>query len=123
MRFPHASANVGGSFAKALQPLGVVRSDEASNGGSDVQSIVSRGAATVDLDQSLLGYFDIHHTPEDTFDQIDPAQLRQAVAAWATMLSIVPEPNGDQSPDMNMNALFRSCSAGEVGYLKAITRK
>ena len=34
----------------------------------------------------------------------------------------VPEPNGDQSPDMNMNALFRSAGAGELGYLKAITR-
>ncbi|WP_226896330.1 nuclear transport factor 2 family protein [Polymorphobacter sp. PAMC 29334] len=32
----------------------------------------------------------------------------------------VPEPNGDQSPDMNMNSLFRSSDAGEVGFLKAI---
>ena len=32
----------------------------------------------------------------------------------------VPEPNGDQNPDMNMNALFRSADAGELSYLKAI---
>lgn len=35
----------------------------------------------------------------------------------------VPEPNGDQSPDMNMNALFKSADAGELGYLTAVRRK
>ena len=32
----------------------------------------------------------------------------------------VPEPNGDQSPDMNVNSLYRACSEGEMGYLRAI---
>ena len=32
----------------------------------------------------------------------------------------VPEPNGDQTPDMNMNALYKSCDAGEMSYLKAL---
>lgn len=32
----------------------------------------------------------------------------------------VPEPNGDQNPDMNMNALFKASEAGEIGYLKSI---
>lgn len=35
----------------------------------------------------------------------------------------VPEPNGDQNPDMNMNSLFRSAGAGELGYLQAIKGK
>ncbi|RYD24547.1 MAG: peptidase M28 family protein, partial [Lysobacteraceae bacterium] len=43
----------------------------------------------IDLNQSGLRYFDYHHTPEDTLDLIDPAQLRQNVAAWATMLAVV----------------------------------
>lgn len=35
----------------------------------------------------------------------------------------VPEPNGDQNPDMNMNSLFKACDAGELGYLKAFKGK
>ena len=30
----------------------------------------------------------------------------------------VPEPNGDQEPDMNMNSLFRSAQAGELECLQ-----
>ena len=33
-------------------------------------------------------YFDLHHTADDTFDKIDPAQLRQNVAAWTAMLAV-----------------------------------
>ena len=32
----------------------------------------------------------------------------------------IPEPNGDQTPDLNMNSLFRSAEAGELGFLKAL---
>ena len=34
-------------------------------------------------------YFDYHHTPDDTLDKVDPAQLRQNVAAWTAMLAVV----------------------------------
>ena len=42
----------------------------------------------IDLQQDGTRYFDIHHTPDDTLDKIDPAQLRQNVAAWAVTLNI-----------------------------------
>jgi hypothetical protein len=29
-------------------------------------------------------YFDVHHTANDTMEQVDPQALRQAVAAFAT---------------------------------------
>lgn len=35
----------------------------------------------------------------------------------------VPEPTGNQTPDMNLNALFKSADKGELGYLKALTGK
>ena len=38
------------------------------------------------LNQDGTRYFDLHHTPDDTLDKIDPAQLRQNVAAWTAML-------------------------------------
>ena len=34
-------------------------------------------------------YFDLHHTPDDTLDKIDPAQLAQNVDAWAAVLKLV----------------------------------
>jgi 3-phenylpropionate/cinnamic acid dioxygenase small subunit len=33
---------------------------------------------------------------------------------------LVPEPDGDHNPDMNLNVLNRFAEAGEIGFLKAI---
>jgi hypothetical protein len=35
------------------------------------------------LHQDGTHYFDLHHTPDDTLDKVDPAQLEQNVAAYA----------------------------------------
>ena len=40
----------------------------------------------IDLDQDGTHYFDIHHTPDDTLDKVNPADLAQNVAAWALVL-------------------------------------
>jgi hypothetical protein len=45
-----------------------------------------RSSAAVDLNQDGTRYFDYHHTADDTLDKVDPAQLRQNVAAWTAML-------------------------------------
>ncbi|MBW8910943.1 MAG: peptidase M28 family protein, partial [Sphingomonas sp.] len=50
------------------------------------------------LSQDGTRYFDIHHTPDDTLDKIDPLQLRQNVAAWTAMLSIVANDPVDYGP-------------------------
>ena len=47
----------------------------------------SAGIAAIDLNQDGTRYFDYHHTPDDTLDKVDPAQLRQNVAAWTAMLA------------------------------------
>ena len=36
-----------------------------------------------------LRYFDLHHTPDDTLDKIDPVQLRQNVAVWTMVVGIL----------------------------------
>jgi carboxypeptidase Q len=81
----------------ALAPLGIVPGalDEAD--GSDIGPMIAAGAPAVGLSQDGTYYFDIHHTPDDTLDKIDPAQLRQNVAAWTAMLAVLsggiePEP-------------------------------
>ena len=47
------------------------------------------------LVQESAGYFDFHHTANDTFDKIQPADLNQAAAVLATAvywLADRPEP-------------------------------
>ena len=90
-RLPAEAKPVGDRLAAALAPLGVVRGPSPARGGEDVGPTLARGVAAVDLNQDGTRYFDYHHTPEDTLDRIDPAQLRQNVAAWATMLAVIAD--------------------------------
>ncbi|MEP6784524.1 MAG: M20/M25/M40 family metallo-hydrolase [Sphingomonadales bacterium] len=73
----------------ALAPLGIQGSNIAAAGGADVAPIIKGGASAVELNQDGTRYFDLHHTPEDTLDKVDKAQLQQNVAAWTAMLAIV----------------------------------
>jgi hypothetical protein len=97
--FTGAAAPVADRLAAALAPLGIVRGAGKPHGGTDVEPLMKLGVPAVDLNQSGLRYFDYHHTPEDTLERVDPEQLRQNVAAWATMLAIVanaPESIGNE---------------------------
>ncbi len=87
--------------AKALQaallPLGIVPGALDAADGSDIRPLIQAGVPAVGLAQDGTNYFDLHHTPDDTLDKVDPAALRQNVAAWTAMLAtlagpIKPEP-------------------------------
>jgi hypothetical protein len=84
-------------LAASLAPLGITRNDKGDADGTDVEPIINAGAPWISLNQDGTRYFDYHHTPDDTLDKIDPAQLRQNVAAWTTVLAVLsggiePEP-------------------------------
>jgi hypothetical protein len=53
------------------------------------------GVPIVSLQQDGLDYFDIHHTADDTFDKIDPAQLAQNLAVWAMFTYLAAESDID----------------------------
>lgn len=98
---PESARPVADRLAAALAPLGIGRGRGPANGGADVGAVIQSGVAAIDLSQSGLRYFDYHHTPDDTLDKVDPAQLRQNVAAWTTMLAITanaPEDIGPVAP-------------------------
>ena len=81
----------------ALAPLGIVPGLTDKAEGSDLGPLIEAGVPGVALSQDGTYYFDLHHTPDDTLDKIDPAQLRQNVAAWTAMLGVLageiqPEP-------------------------------
>ncbi len=97
---PGAGA-VADQLARALAPLGIARGTGVAGDGADVGPVMRAGAAAIDLSQSGTRYFDLHHTPDDTLDKVDPEQLRQNVAAWTAMLAIVadaPETIGPVTP-------------------------
>jgi Zn-dependent M28 family amino/carboxypeptidase len=73
----------------ALAPLGIVTGRQPAGAGADLGHWARTGVAAIDLRQDGTRYFDYHHTPDDTLDKVDPAQLRQNVAAWTAMLAEV----------------------------------
>ena len=75
----------------ALRPLGIVSGSTDLADGSDIGPMLEDGLAGVSLNQDGTRYFDYHHTPDDTLDKVDPAQLRQNVAAWTAMLAAVAD--------------------------------
>lgn len=86
---PAEAAPIADRLATALAPLGITRGTKFAGDGTDIRPTLALGVAGVDLSQSGLRYFDLHHTPDDTLDKIDPVQLQQNVAAWTAMLAVV----------------------------------
>ncbi len=78
---------LGDRIAALLAPLGIVRGRDRANAGADLGAWATAGVAAIDLNQDGTRYFDYHHTPDDTLDKVDPAQLRQNVAAWTAVLA------------------------------------
>ncbi len=68
-----------------------VQGDNEAGGGADIGALRQAGVPVVDLAQDGSDYFDLHHTPNDTLNMIDPAALRQNVAAWATFVYLAAD--------------------------------
>lgn len=82
-------------IAAALSPMGIVRGPGKADGGTDVEPVIEKQKlAVVDLNQDGTHYFDLHHTPDDTLDKVDPSDLAQNVTAWTEVLRIVANEPG-----------------------------
>ena len=77
------------ALGKVLAPIGIVTGPFDKADGSDIGPMLSDGLPGVTLAQDGTRYFDLHHTPDDTLDKIDPVQLRQNVAAWTAALAVL----------------------------------
>lgn len=56
-----------------------------TTGGPDIGPIKALGVPAMRLQQDGTDYFDLHHTPDDTFDKIDPDEMAKNTAAFAAM--------------------------------------
>ncbi|MDE8654140.1 M28 family peptidase [Novosphingobium album (ex Liu et al. 2023)] len=99
LRLAEANKPLGDRIKAALWPMGVVPHPGMADGGADVGPIIARqNLAVIDLGQDGTHYFDLHHTPDDTLDKVDPAALQQNVDAWAAVLGIVANEPGEIVP-------------------------
>ena len=99
-RLPESASALRGQIVSELAPLGVVPRKELAGGGADVGAIIAaQKLGVIDLQQDGTKYFDLHHTPDDTLDKIDKAELRQNVAAWVATLALVANYDGELKPE------------------------
>ena len=77
---------------KILSPLGIVRGgSDVPGGGPDIIPLAKKGVPTIRLNQNGQDYFDLHHTPDDTLDKIDPNELAQNIAAYAASIYLIAD--------------------------------
>ncbi|MCT2399470.1 M28 family peptidase [Novosphingobium mangrovi (ex Huang et al. 2023)] len=90
------NAALGEKIKAALWPMGVVSYSGRAHGGADVGKIIrEQNLAVIDLGQDGMHYFDLHHTPDDTMDKVDPVALQQNVDAWTAVLKVIANEPGD----------------------------
>ncbi|MBL4871598.1 MAG: M20/M25/M40 family metallo-hydrolase [Robiginitomaculum sp.] len=79
------------AFASEFKFLGIDLIEGESTGGPDIIPLDAEGVPTIRLNQDGIDYFDLHHTPDDTFDKIDPDDMAQNVAAYASLIWLASE--------------------------------
>ena len=82
-------------IAQALAPLGIEHRADGEGCGPDLSPFNAIGMACAGLSQDGTDYFDLHHTPDDTLDKIDPAALAQNVAAYTVFAYLAADAQGD----------------------------
>ncbi|MEL6546040.1 MAG: M20/M25/M40 family metallo-hydrolase [Myxococcota bacterium] len=91
-----------------MAPLGIGRGTMGpsftGSGGPDLIPLHSRGLPRFRLAQDGTDYFDLHHTPDDTFDKVKPEALAQNVAAYAVFLWFVANSDVDFRPSPAVSA-------------------
>lgn len=97
-KLPDSAKALSDRIAAAVMPFGVVRGKQPAGGGADIGALVQAGVPAIDLAQDGTRYFDLHHTPDDTLDKIDPVQLRQNVVVWTAALAILANSEVSELP-------------------------
>ncbi len=93
-RFGDAMLAKAKPFQRLLHPLGVGAGNNQASGGPDVSPLRAAGVPVISLYQDGSDYFDLHHTPDDTLDKVDPSAVQQNVAAWAATIYLASEMQG-----------------------------
>ena len=60
-------------------------------GGADISPLTDNGVLGLSVRPDIEHYFDLHHSPADTIDKIDPAHLQGNAAVMALMAYLLAE--------------------------------
>jgi hypothetical protein len=71
------------AITRVLKPLGVEYGGNEASGGADIGPLRRLGVPVFSLQHDATKYFEVHHTANDTLEQVDRAELDQSVAAYA----------------------------------------
>ncbi len=93
-RFDNSKLFMAQEMHKVLEPLGIALGGNKASGGPDMGPLQTMGMPVVTLKQNGWDYFDLHHTPDDTFDKINPADIAQNVAAYSAFVWMAANLNG-----------------------------
>ncbi|MCG2583478.1 M20/M25/M40 family metallo-hydrolase [Massilia sp. TS11] len=66
-----------------LAPLGLAAGENDANPGPDMGALKALGVASFGIGLDNSDYFNLHHTPDDTFDKIEPKRINQTAATYA----------------------------------------
>ena len=70
-------------------------------GGADIGPMRQSGVPLVGYLPDPQRYFDLHHSPADTIDQVNPRELQLGAAAMASLVWLVAE-NPDPLPRISI---------------------
>ncbi|MEP1231407.1 MAG: M20/M25/M40 family metallo-hydrolase [Litorimonas sp.] len=93
----HQGVNSGQDVIEQMaQAVGLpFKADKDTNGGPDIGAMHDAGVPVMRFQQNGIDYFDLHHTPDDTFDKIKPEDMGVNVAAFSTMAWIAANSDED----------------------------
>ena len=83
------------AIQRMLEPLGIAPGNNEAYGGPDISMFPRLGVPVVTPRQNGWDYFDLHHTPDDTFDKIDHGKLNQNIATYAAFTYLAAEMDWD----------------------------
>lgn len=88
-----APLQVRSNMQEIAKLLSIIGADQiaASGGGADIGPMMREGVVGASLDVDGAHYFDIHHTPADTLDKVNPRELALCVATMAVMAYVVAD--------------------------------
>lgn len=104
-RFGDGAMAYASAMQNVLQRLAVAPGNNQAFGGPDIGVLARSGVPVVTPAQDGTDYFDYHHTPDDTFDKIDPETFQQNVAVYAAFTYMAASTDWDfRQPAANARA-------------------
>ena len=94
-RFGEGALQYARAIQQVLAPLGIAPGNNQAYGGPDISMLPRSGVPVVTPRQNGWDYFDLHHTPDDTFEKIDRADFNQNVATYAAFTYLAAEMGWD----------------------------